>query len=75
MRMRLRSLKTRPDLSASRWVLEDAIDLEPEDELVGTMSMYRTKDSARLYHVAVNYRVERKNGSVFAPVNLIYEIP
>lgn len=74
------TLSTHPRVGYTHWgqqvfFLEDAIDLEPEDELVGTMSMYRTKDSARLYHVAVNYRVERKNGSVFAPVNLIYEIP
>ena len=74
------TLSTHPQMGYTHWgqqvfYLEEAVDLEPEDELLGTMSMYRTKDSARLYHVSVRYHVKRRNGSVVAPVSLVYEIP
>ena len=74
------TLSTHPKMGYTHWgqqvfFLKEPLDLGPGDVLHGTMSMYRTKESARLYHVAINYSVDRCSGIPFGPVELVYEVP
>jgi len=80
------TLSTAPAIGYTHWgqqvfFLEEAIDLEPEDVISGTMEMKRQKASVeregseRLYDVTVKFRVKRKDGGPSPLVTIVYEMP
>jgi type I protein arginine methyltransferase len=76
------TLSTHPAIGYTHWgqqvfFLGEKIDLFPGDELKGNITMFRTKDSARLYHVTIEYTVVRSNPSAeaFVPVKATWEMP
>lgn len=75
------TLSTHPVIGYTHWgqqvfFLGDKIDLYPGDELKGSIVMFRTKDSARLYHVTIEYTVSRKDPTeTFQTVKATWEMP